>query len=89
MSIASTGWHLLAKQDRNQRLTQLSDRLARMTQGLERLTEALEETLRSWPELPNGEGMPDPGLTESEILQGRSAPAGCEPADPGDGGLEA
>lgn len=40
------------------------------------------------PELPNGEGVEMPafsGLTESEVLQGREAPPGCDPVTPGEG----
>jgi hypothetical protein len=36
-----------------------------------------------FPELPNGEGVVI--LTESEILQGREPPPGCDPVDPGEG----
>lgn len=37
-----------------------------------------------WAELPDGEGVAI-GLTESEVLQGRTPPAGCEVDAPGDG----
>jgi len=47
---------------------------------------ATEAHKHPWPELPNGEGVADfPCLTESEVLQGRATPPGCEPASPGDG----
>lgn len=39
-------------------------------------------TAELWPEVPNGEGII--GLTESEVIQGREAPPGCDAA-PGDG----
>lgn len=57
--------------------------LARMVKGQERPPER-DPVLG--PELPNGEGT-RPGLTMSEIEQGREPPPTCEPTAPGDGVL--
>jgi hypothetical protein len=50
-----------------------------------------------WPAVPNGEAVANfesgerlrkqLGLTESDILQGREPPPGCDPVDPGEGDI--
>jgi hypothetical protein len=66
---------------------------AALAARIHELERALRRTPRlPWPELPNGEGtigartekaildvIAPSGLTESEVLQGREAPPGCDP----------
>jgi len=64
------------------RLNELVDQLRALTDGLV-VNDAHLPAFESWPQIPNGEAIAD--LTESEALQGREAPSGCEPDAPGDG----
>lgn len=53
---------------------------AKLAAKIQQLERALRgHTKPPWPELPNGEGIAPRGLTESEILQGREPPPGCDP----------